>query len=300
MKTPRILFLAALLLAASSARAQLAPVHGEQRQADREAVLKSLDRIFQGFIHQDAGALHDTHGAEWLGFLEGSRTVMHGLDAYMQANSGAMKSPVHMTAYKLLEVDVVFYGDVAIVPFICELEFGGPGITTPGKNKLRILDVFAKLNGEWVQVGTDTAQSPDALAAQLASNRTIGGDFKKSLFDAREAVWRAFFANDGAKLDELLPAELIAMDGGGGKWSHRDEVLTAAKGFADGGGKLVSIEFPETETQVYGNTAILYTTYHYVLENNGARSDHSGRATEIFVFRSGKWINSGWHLDSVK
>jgi ketosteroid isomerase-like protein len=299
MKTLRLIPLVALLLSSGSTRAQLAPVHGEQRPADREAVLKSLDRIFQGFIHQDAGALHATHGAEWLGFLEGSRSVMHGLDAYMQSSSGAMKSQVHMTAYKLLEVDVVFYGDVAIVPFVCELEAGGPGITEPIKNKLRILDVFAKLNGEWVQVATDTAQSPDALAAQLASNRTIGGDFKKSLFDAREAVWRAFFANDRAKLDELLPAELITIDGGS-SFGHHDEILAAAKGFADGGGKLVSIEFPETETQVYGNTAILYTTYHYALENNGTRSEHSGRATEMFVFRNGKWVNTGWHLDSGK
>jgi hypothetical protein len=109
-----------------------------------------------------------------------------------------------MTGCCLLESDVLFYGDVAIVPFVCEIEIGGPGLDKPFTNKLRILDVFAKLNGSWVQVATDTAQSPDKQAATLASPRTLGDEAKKKLLDAREAVWRAFFACDRANLEEHL------------------------------------------------------------------------------------------------
>lgn len=223
---------------------------------------------------------------------------MHGLDQYMQASSGALKSPVHMTAYKLLESDVLFYGDVAVVPFVCEIEIGGPGLEQAIKRKLRILDVFAKLNGEWVQVATDTAQSPDAEAASMASLRTLAGEDKRDLLEAREAVWRAFFANDRAKLEPLLPPELIAINAGEEKWDRREDVFSAAREFVEHGGKLVRLEFPETEIQVYGYTAFLYSKYVYEIDFGGKQSTQTGRATEAFVLRNGKWLNTGWHLDS--
>lgn len=280
-------------------RAQLAPVRGDDRPADRDAVLKSLDQIFQGFIHRDVEALRVTHAPDWLGFLEGSLAVMHGNAEYMKS-VGPLTSPVHLIGYKLLEVNVIFYGDVAIVPFVCETEAGGPGVSQPSKNKLRILDVFAKLNGEWVQVATDTAQSLDSQALAMASPRGLRDDVKKDLLDAREAVWRAFFANDRAKLDELLPAELITIDSGDDNWSHRDDIYTQAKNFAASGGKLVRLEFTDTEMQVYGYTAIVYSKYLYEIENGGKQTTHTGRATETFVLRQGKWLNTGWHLDSGK
>jgi hypothetical protein len=285
------------LFFAICAPAQVASVSGEKRPADRAAVLKSLDRIFQGFIHQDDDELRATHAAQWLGFLEGVSGVMHGVDEYMAASTSPVKSPVHMTAYKLLDSDVLFYGDVAIVPFVCEIEIGGPGIKQPMKNKLRILDVFAKLNGQWIQVATDTARSPDAEAASMSSLRTLGEENKKNLLDAREAVWRAYFANDRAKLEELLPEELIAIDDGE-KWSTRQDVFADAKGFVESGGKLVRLEFPDTQIQVYGYTAIIYTKYLYEISAGGKQFTRTGRATEMFVRRQDKWLNTGWHLDS--
>ena len=288
------------LFFAVCAHAQLAPVPGEKRPTDREAVLKSLDRIFQGFIHQDDEALRATHADKWLGFLEGSSNVMHGVEEYMKASTSPVKSPVHMTAYKLLDVDVLFYGDVAIVPFVCEIEVGGPGMSQPIRNKLRILDVFAKLNGIWVQVATDTAQSPDTQVAAMTSPRTLRDETKKNLLDAREAVWRAYFADDRPKLEELLPPELIAINDGSEKWQRREDILAGAKSFVEGGGKLTRLEFTDTEIQVYGYTAILYSKYSYEIESGGKSFTQTGRATETFVLRQGKWLNTGWHLDSGK
>lgn len=283
-----------------SAHAQLVPIPGEKRPADREAVLKSLDKIFQGFIQQDDEALRATHADRWLGFLDGSSNVMHGVEEYMKASTSPVKSPVHMTGYKLLDVDVLFYGDVAIVPFVCEIEIGGPGLSQPIKNKLRILDVFGKLNGAWVQVATDTAQSPDAQVAAMASPRTLRGETKKNLLDAREAVWRAYFADDRARLAELLPEELIAIDGGSEKWQRREDVFAAAKDFVERGGKLTRLEFSDTEIQSYGYTAIVYSKYLYQIESAGKSFTQTGRATETFVLRQGQWLNTGWHLDSQK
>jgi hypothetical protein len=51
--------------------------------------------------------------------------------------------------------------------------------------------------------------------------------------------------------------------------------------------------------QVYGDTAILYSTYTYELERGGARSSQSGRVTEVFVNRDGRWVNPSWHMEAV-
>jgi len=64
------------------------------------------------------------------------------------------------------------------------------------------------------------------------------------------------------------------------------------------GGKLVRLEFPKTEIQAYGDTAILYSEYVYEIEQAGKRSESSGKATEVFVNRDGVWVNPGWHIDA--
>jgi ketosteroid isomerase-like protein len=298
----RLLAFALVLAACGALQAQLTPEMGDRRPADRDAVLHQLDKIFQGFIHQDAAALRATHSADWRGFLEGSRAVGRGVEYYMEAVGGALKSPVHMTGYKILDLDVVFYGDVAVVPFTCEIESGGPaqGQARAGKEKLRILDVFAKLNGEWTQVATDTGVHPESLAARLSQLNPLSEAARKSVLEAREAVWRAYFANDRARLDQAIAPETIAIDPGEEKWKTRDDVLAGAKRAAESGAKLVRLEFPETRIQVYGNTVILYSSYVYDLEARGKRTSYSGRATETFVLRDGKAVNTGWHLDAGK
>ena len=47
-----------------------------------------------------------------------------------------------------------------------------------------------------------------------------------------------------------------------------------------------------------GYTAILYSKYSYEIESSGKSFTQTGRATETFVLRQGKWFNTGWHLDS--
>ena len=61
------------------------------------------------------------------------------------------------------------------------------------------------------------------------------------------------------------------------------------------------LEYPRTEIRLYGDVAILYTTYVFEVESpDGKRETSAGRGTEIFVRRNGRWVNPGWHLDSGK
>ncbi|HEY7544277.1 MAG TPA: hypothetical protein VID27_05310, partial [Blastocatellia bacterium] len=66
------------------------------------------------------------------------------------------------------------------------------------------------------------------------------------------------------------------------------------------GAKLVRLEFPKTEMQIYGNVIIIYTTYLYEIEAQGQLHTTSGRGTEMFVRRGGNYVNVGWHLDDGK
>ena len=101
-------------------------------------------------------------------------------------------------------------------------------------------------------------------------------------------------------MDKLIPEEAIAIDSGSEAWSNRAAIMAGAQSFANRGAKLVRLEFPKTEMQIYGAAVIVYTTYVYEIEANGKRTKESGRGTEIFVRRGNELVNVGWHLDAGK
>jgi ketosteroid isomerase-like protein len=277
----------------------LAGAADDDRAADRAAIRAHIDRIFQAFIHRDSAELRATHAGHWLGYLEDSRTMIRGVDGYMDY-SGYFdpKGQYGMTGYKMREFDMIFQGDAAFVAFVADVDSKTPD--GPMHRTLRITDFYTKQNGAWIQTGSDTDLHPESIAAQSQMPRKLGDGQKKSLLEAREAVWRAFFAGDRATLEKLLPEELLTMEPGGGDWGNRQAVLAGSAGFASSGAKLARLEFPKTEIQAYGNTAIVYSNYLYEIEQAGQRSSHTGRVTEVFVYRNGTWVNPSWHMDTVK
>ena len=283
------------------------PVHiSENRDADREAIRAHIGSIFQAFIDWDVDKIFATHSEDWRGYLEGSRVPIKGIDEYMRANGidwpkqkGTKPSPDPNRGYNMKDFDVMFYGpDLAVACFMGDFEKRdtNPPVTT---NRFRIMDVYARRNGAWIQVASHTVIDPLWRAEQSSYSLNIPQQMRKRILDAREAVWRAYFTNDQATLERVIPVETIAIDGEK-EWGNRASILAGAKRMADSGAKLVRLEFPKTEMQVYGNTIILYTTYLYEIETNGKRMTKSGRGTEIFVRRGNELVNSGWHLDDVQ
>jgi ketosteroid isomerase-like protein len=269
----------------------------DDRAADREAIRAHIESIFQAFIKKDVAALLATHAQNWLGYLEGSRTVIKGVDSYMDWNQIDPKSPYGMKSYKMREFDMIFKGDAAFVCFVADVESNTPN--GPIHRVLRISDFYTKQNGQWIQNGSDTALHQESVDEQLALPRQLGDQMKKRLLDAREAVWRAYFAGDRATLEKLIPEETIAIDpGGDDTWSNRQTILDGSAQFAKSGGKLVKLDFPKTEIQMFGFTAVVYSNYAYELESGGEHINRSGRVTEVFVLRKGQWVNPGWHMDS--
>src|SRR5882672_4289723 len=208
----------------------------DDRAADREAIRAHIDRIFQAFIRKDVAALRATHAENWLGYLEGSRTMIKRVDGYMYWNQ-VDPSPYGMKSYKMREFDMIFKGDAAFVCFVADVESVTPN--GPFHRALRISDFYTKQDGKWIQSGSDTALHQESLEEQLAAPRFIGDQLKQSLLDARSAVWRAYFAGDRATLEKLIPEETIAIEAGYNTWSNRQTILDGSAQFAKGGGKLL-------------------------------------------------------------
>ncbi len=287
-----VVFVAAITPATSSTNTQ------DDRAADRQAIRAHIDSIFQAFIKKDAAALRATHAQNWLGYLEGTRTMIHGVDGYMDNVYVDPKSSYGMKSYKMREFDMIFKGDAAFVCFVADVESMTPN--GPYHRALRIADFYTRQNGQWIQNGSDTELHPESAEEQMQALRPLPDRMKKGLLDAREAVWRAYFANDRAALEKLIPEETIAIEAGDNTWSNRQTIFEGASQFAKNGGKLVKLEFPRTEIQVYGNTAVVYSNYSYELETGGQRINQSGRVSEVFVFRKDQWVNPSWHMDSGK
>ncbi len=279
-------------------RAQAPAKGADGRDADRAEIRAHIDSIFQAFIQKDAAKLRATHEQNWLGYLEGSTTMIHGVDGYMGNVYVDPASPYGMKSYKMREFDMIFKGDAAFVCFTADVESNTP--SGPAKRVLRIADFYTKQKGSWIQTGSDTELHPESAAEQHQTLRPLGDQMKKRLLDAREAVWRAYFSNDRPALEKLIPEETIAINSGDNHWENRKAIFEGAERFAKSGGKLVKLEFPRTEIQVFGYTAVVYSDYSYELETGGQRYQQTGRVTEVFVLRKGQWVNPGWHMDSGK
>src|SRR5690242_12880335 len=266
----------------------------DNRAADREAIRADIDGIYSAFINKDRARVRATHDDNWHGFLEGSRKMIRGIDEYMNY-VGPMTSPYGMTGYKIRDFDIVFHGEAAFVTFITDVDLKLPSGTV--RSVQRLADFYAKKNGKWTQAGSNTSISPEAIAQQMQQPQPVSGPFRESLLKALEEVWRAFFANGRAALEKLIPEELVTIEPTGNEFGNRAAAFAGAERMAQSGMKLARLEFPKTEIQLYGNAAIIYSTYVYELEKDGRRSPFSGRVTEVFVFRNGQWVNPGWHMD---
>src|SRR5262245_15211243 len=282
----------------------------DTRTADAAAIRAHIESIFQAFIDGDIDKIYATHSEDWRGFLEGTSVPIKGIDEYMRANgiewprpANAPKSASYFpagTRYRVSNFDVNFYSpDLAVASFIGDFErkIGGATVTM---RRFRIMDVYAKRKGSWIQVASHTVIDPEWRSEQMTQPLAVTSQIRQHILTAREAVWKAWFANDRSTLDKLIPEEAIAIDNGSEAWSNRASILSGAQRFADSGAKLVKLEFPKTEMQIYGNTIIVYTTYLYEIEANGKRTTSSGRGTEMFVRRGDNLVNVGWHLDAGK
>jgi Domain of unknown function (DUF4440) len=132
----------------------------------------------------------------------------------------------------------------------------------------------------------------------IVQTSVLTDEVRKELLDARDIAWRSFFQKDLTVVERILAPELIAIQQNSDKWDDRTRLVALAKAMNEQGVQLLRLEFPHTEIQLFGDTAILYYTYVFETGLKGKSVVDGGRGTEVFVRRDGKWVDVGWHLDN--
>ena len=271
------------------------PQPGDSRPADRDAIRAHIDTIFRAYMSKDRAAVRATHSRDWRGFLSASQTTIRGIDAYMDYAEQSLGGPARIVDYRMVEFDVLFYGDLAVVPYVAEMQIELAGGRFPAS--IRVLDIYGRIDGEWIQVASHTASHPDTEAARRQYPAPLPPRVRQEILDAREAAWRAWFENDEERLARFLPDDAVGIGAEDAQFAGRDEALASAKEFAAAGLELVRLAFPKTEIRLYRDIAVLYSTYESEVKGPQGSRTVSGRASEVFIKREGTWVNTGWHLD---
>ncbi len=273
---------------------------GSRGADDRALILEHIHGIFRAYIAQDREAIERMHTSDWVGFQGPSTGIERGIEAYMR-NADRSLASFRGTGYELLDTEVRLHEDLALVYYVARYDYRDKE-GREGSIPLRSVDIYCKEGGRWNQCGSHITPIPGGSWGEGggASPRALSDQEREELLAAREAVWRAWFENDRAALVHHVPEETIAIDPGVVEWADRDLILERATAFHAGGGELKRLEFPRTRIQSYGDVAILYTEYLFETVSGKDRTPATvtGRGTEIFVRRNGRWLNSGWHLDS--
>lgn len=126
-----------------------------------------------------------------------------------------------------------------------------------------------------------------------------GAPVDDDVLPLREAAWRAWFAGDEPALRRMLPADFIGIGMAAGPFATLATTIEQSHAFADAGGRLTRLEFPETRAQRDGDVIVLYGRFVAVTETKGVQTEYRGRLTEMFVKRRGIWVHTGWHLDTI-
>ena len=134
----------------------------DQNAEDREAILQHINGIFQSFLNRDREAIKAAHAKDWVGFLGPSTEIERGLEAYM-ANVDKSLQNFKGTGYKLLDTEMQFYGDLALVYYVARYEYEE---TDGGKHSLplRSVDIYRREADGWIQAGSHITVIPSSGA----------------------------------------------------------------------------------------------------------------------------------------
>jgi ketosteroid isomerase-like protein len=98
----------------------------------------------------------------------------------------------------------------------------------------------------------------------------------EKILSAREAVWRAWFADDERTLCSLVPPDALAISAGEPDWKTRAGILAGARAFQESGGKLIELNFERTTIQLFGDAAFVYSEYRFRPPDLGAANCGGG------------------------
>jgi hypothetical protein len=147
-----------------------------------------------------------------------------------------------------------------------------------------------------------TVTTASGRSASPAAEPAAPAAIAPEVLELREAAWQAYFAGDETALGAMLPDDFIGINMFDSAFVTREAALQQARSIRASGERLIGLEFPETRAQRYGDVVILYGRFTAVLESGGREPKTQtmrGRLTEVFLRKGGRWLHTGWHLDTV-
>jgi ketosteroid isomerase-like protein len=130
------------------------------KSSDREQILAHIHSIFQAYLRKDRKTIRDTHTGDWTGFQGPSTRIERGIDAYM-VNADKSLAQIDGTGYEILDHEVQVYGDIGIVYYIARYDYRDRH-GREGSLPLRSVDIYRRLDGEWIQAGSHIGPLPAA------------------------------------------------------------------------------------------------------------------------------------------
>jgi ketosteroid isomerase-like protein len=128
------------------------------QESDRDQIVHHINGLFQAFIRKDLDAIQRGHTSDWKGFQVKSRSLVRGIDQYMEAAKQAL-STFDGTRYELLDIDIQIHGDVAIVFYLARYWF--KSANSEQSILLRSVDIYRRETAGWNQSGSNICTIPD-------------------------------------------------------------------------------------------------------------------------------------------
>ena len=126
----------------------------ESREDDKREILDHIHSIFKAYMDADEATIQATHSADWTGFNNQSRSIVHGIESYMD-NARRALSGGRIVRYELEDVDIQIHGDVGIVYYVANWTTKINASDLQVRMHVRSVDIYQKRSGNWIQIGSN-------------------------------------------------------------------------------------------------------------------------------------------------
>jgi len=121
---------------------------------DERAIVDHIHSIFKAYMDGDEATIRATHSADWTGFNSQSRSIVRGIQDYME-NARAALSGARIVRYELEDVEVQIHGDVGVVYYVANWTMKLNEIDLRVRMHVRSVDIYQKRSGSWIQIGSN-------------------------------------------------------------------------------------------------------------------------------------------------
>lgn len=133
-------------------------------EADENAIRNHVVTLFDAYLAGDLETLRSGRTRDWKGFQIRSTRLVRGIDAYMvelEKVIGGLK----IDRYEFLDFEVDVTGDLGIVyylarDYLSDADQGDAG-SAPKTVLIRSIDIYKRIEGSWIQVGSNICAITD-------------------------------------------------------------------------------------------------------------------------------------------